>query len=75
METKIAVFKGKQIRKTIHNNEWWFVVEDVVLVLTDTVNVKDYINKMRRRDEELGDESPLQARQRELLAGRQGCRS
>ncbi len=29
METKIAIFKGKQIRKTLHNNEWWFVIEDV----------------------------------------------
>ena len=53
METKIAVFKGKEIRKTIHNNEWWFVIEDVVYVLTDTVNSKDYIKKIRKRDEEL----------------------
>jgi prophage antirepressor-like protein len=30
METKIAVFKGKGIRKVIHNNEWWFSVSDVV---------------------------------------------
>jgi DNA-damage-inducible protein D len=51
--TQIALFKGKRIRKTLHKNEWWFVVEDVVLVLTDSVNVKDYINKMRARDEEL----------------------
>jgi len=50
---KIAIFQGRNIRKTIHNNEWWFVVEDVVLALTDSVNVKDYINKMRDRDEEL----------------------
>ncbi|MBC8527582.1 MAG: Bro-N domain-containing protein, partial [Candidatus Cloacimonetes bacterium] len=53
METKIAVFKGKEIRKTIHNNEWWFVIEDVVYVLTDTVNSKDYIKKIRKRDEVL----------------------
>jgi len=51
--TKIAVFKGRQVRKTLHNNEWWFSVEDVVAVLTDSINPKDYINKMRRRDEEL----------------------
>ncbi len=53
MDTKIAIFKGKEVRKTIHNDEWWFVVEDVVVALTDTVNAKDYINKMRLRDEEL----------------------
>lgn len=51
--TKIALFNGRKIRKTIYNNEWWFVVEDVVLALIDSANVKDYINKMRRRDQEL----------------------
>ena len=51
---KIAIFKGKKIRKIIHNNEWWFVVNDIVLALTDTPNVKDYIRKMRIRDKELG---------------------
>ena len=47
------MFKGKQIRKTIYNKEWWFVVEDIISVLVDTVNIKDYINKMRVRDPEL----------------------
>jgi prophage antirepressor-like protein len=28
METKLALFRGSGIRKTLHNNEWWFVVED-----------------------------------------------
>jgi DNA-damage-inducible protein D len=46
----IAVFKGKEIRKVIHNNEWWFVIEDVVSVLTDSVQAKGYIKDMRRRD-------------------------
>ena len=27
--TKMAVFKGGQICKVIHNNEWWFSVVDV----------------------------------------------
>ena len=53
MDTKIAIFKGKEIRKTIHNNEWWFVIEDVVSVLTDSVQPKGYIKDMRRRDAEL----------------------
>jgi DNA-damage-inducible protein D len=51
--TKIAVFKGKEVRKTIHNNEWWFVVEDVVEVLTDSSDPKQYIQRMKQRDEEL----------------------
>ena len=53
METKIAVFRAKEIRKTIHNNEWWFSVADVVEALTETANSADYIKKMRKRDAEL----------------------
>lgn len=53
MDTQIALFRGKKVRKTIYQNEWWFVVEDVILALTDTRNVKDYISKMRLRDAEI----------------------
>ena len=53
METKLAIFKGKKIRKIIHNNEWWFSVSDVIEVLTDTVNIREYVKKMRKRDKEL----------------------
>jgi len=52
-ETKIAIFRGQKIRKTIHKNEWWFVVGDIIQALTDATNVKDYIRKMRIRDSEL----------------------
>lgn len=51
--TKIAVFRKKEIRKTIHNNEWWFVIKDVVAVLTDSAQPEGYIKDMRRRDTEL----------------------
>ena len=51
--TKIAIFRNKQIRKTIHKNEWWFVVEDVVLALIDSNDSKQYIQRMRLRDPKL----------------------
>ena len=51
--TKIAIFKGKEIRKTIYNNEWWFVVTDIILALTDSANPKQYLKNMLNRDEEL----------------------
>ncbi|OHB61632.1 MAG: phage antirepressor protein [Planctomycetes bacterium RBG_13_46_10] len=51
--TKIAVFRGKQIRKTLYKGEWCFSIGDVVEVLTDTPNSADYIKKMRKRDPEL----------------------
>jgi len=51
--TKIAIFQKKEIRKVIHNDEWCFSVSDVIEALTDTVDVRDYIKKMRKRDVEL----------------------
>lgn len=47
--TKIALFKGKQIRKTLYNNEWWFSVIDVIEALTDSLNPRDYWYKMKIR--------------------------
>ncbi|MSU75499.1 MAG: phage antirepressor protein [Candidatus Magasanikbacteria bacterium] len=50
---QIALFKGKSIRKTLFQKEWWFVVNDVVDALVGTPDVIDYIKKFRLRDEEL----------------------
>ena len=52
-EKRIALFQQKEVRRVIHNNEWWFVVVDVVAALTDSVNPTDYFNKVRQRDPEL----------------------
>lgn len=49
----IALFEEKRIRKVWHEEQWFFVVEDVVSVLVESKNIKDYINKMRQRDPEL----------------------
>jgi DNA-damage-inducible protein D len=51
--TRIALFRDKEIRKVLYNNEWWFVVEDVAIVLTDSADAKQYIRRMRERDPEL----------------------
>ena len=49
----LAVFEGRKIRKTWHNNEWWFSIEDIIAALTDSLDPKQYINKLRQRDEQL----------------------
>jgi len=51
--SKIAIFKSKKIRRVIYQNEWWFVVEDVVLALIDSSDPKQYIQRMKSRDQEL----------------------
>ncbi len=45
--TKIAVFKGKQVRKTIHNNEWWFSIIDVIGALTETDRARKYWSDLK----------------------------
>ena len=47
---RIALFQQKEVRRVIHNNEWWFVVVDVVAALTDSVDATDYLKKLRKRD-------------------------
>jgi DNA-damage-inducible protein D len=52
-QTKIALFNGVTIRRVFLQNEWWFVIHDVIAALTDSANPSDYFKKMRRRDQEL----------------------
>lgn len=47
--TKIALFKGKKIRKIIYRNEWWFSVIDVVEVLSGTDRPRKYWNDLKIR--------------------------
>ena len=49
MDTKIAVFKGKHIRRIIHNNEWWFSIIDVVEVLTGSTIPRRYWSDLKKR--------------------------
>ena len=53
MTTKIALFKGKKIRKTLHKGEWWFVVNDIIDALTDSRDPAQYFKRLKERDEEL----------------------
>ena len=50
---KIIVFESKKIRRVYHNDEWWFVITDIVAALTEAVDPSDYWKKMRRRDPDL----------------------
>ncbi|MFA5168596.1 MAG: Bro-N domain-containing protein [Candidatus Omnitrophota bacterium] len=67
--TRIALFKGKKIRKVIFQNEWWFSVVDVVEALTDSMNARDYWYKMKTRVQgEEGAELSTFCRQLKLTA-------
>lgn len=48
-ENSIAVFQEKTIRRTWHNEEWWFSVVDVCGVLTESPDAGAYWRKLKQR--------------------------
>ena len=65
---KTAIFRGRTIRKTIHGNEWWFSVVDVVEVLTDSVDAGAYWRKLKERLKTEGSEVVTNCHGLKLLA-------
>ncbi len=53
--SNIKLFESKKIRSEWNENEqkWYFSVQDVVTILTDSSDVKQYIKKMLSREEML----------------------
>jgi hypothetical protein len=52
-ENRIVIFQEQAIRRVWQNKEWWFAVADVVAALTDSLDARQYIKKMRSRDPQL----------------------
>ena len=50
----IALFEGNKVRRVWHEDKWFFVIEDVILALIDSNDVKQYIQRMKQRDLDLG---------------------
>ncbi len=55
-ESSIILFKEKQIRRTWHNQEWWFSVVDVCGALTESADAGAYWRKLKQRLKEEGNE-------------------
>ena len=51
---KLAVFRGKQIRRVLHKGEWHFSVIDVIEALTGTERPRKYWNDLKKRIHEEG---------------------
>ncbi len=56
MESHIAVFRGKEIRRTLYKDEWWFSVVDICEVLTESPDAGAYWRKLKQRLKEEGSE-------------------
>ncbi|MBF0123258.1 MAG: Bro-N domain-containing protein [Candidatus Omnitrophica bacterium] len=53
-EVNIAVFKGKQVRRAIHNNEWWFSVVDVCEALSGSSIPRRYWSDLKKKIQQEG---------------------
>ena len=53
--SEIKLFQDKKIRSAWNEEEeqWYFSIEDVVEALTDSADPKQYVKRMRKRDEQL----------------------
>lgn len=53
MKNDLTIFEGHEIRRIFHNEEWWFVISDVIAILSESSQPSGYLKDMRRRDPEL----------------------
>jgi DNA-damage-inducible protein D len=51
----LVVFEGTKIRRTWHEEQWYFSVVDVVRVLTESADPKDYWYRLKKREAESSD--------------------
>ena len=47
--TQIAIFKKKEIRKTLHEGEWWFSVIDVIAAVTESDRPRKYWSDLKKK--------------------------
>jgi hypothetical protein len=47
--TKIALFKGVNVRKILFSGEWWFSVIDIIEALTGTDRPRKYWNDLKKK--------------------------
>jgi len=47
--SSLAVFEGKQIRKALHEGEWWFSIIDVVEALVGGERPRKYWNDLKKK--------------------------
>jgi DNA-damage-inducible protein D len=47
---KLVVFGSRSIRRTWHDNQWYFSVVDIIAALTDSADARDYWYRMKERE-------------------------
>ena len=65
--TNLKLFENKQIRSDWNEEEWYFVVVDIVAILTDSLDPKDYWYRMKKREKVSGFELSTICRQLKFI--------
>jgi DNA-damage-inducible protein D len=52
-EGRLAIFQGKEVRRVIYQNEWWFSINDIISTLINSTNPSQYFKRLKIRDKEL----------------------
>lgn len=50
---EVALFEKKQVRRIWYQDEWWYVIIDVVAILSESIDPVGYLKDIRRRDKEI----------------------
>ena len=69
IDTHIAIFRGKAIRRKLVEDKWFFSVVDVVGALVESEDPRKYWNKLAQRLREEGSEVVTFCHQLKLKAG------
>ncbi|MFZ3382431.1 MAG: hypothetical protein WA144_00755 [Candidatus Methanoperedens sp.] len=48
----LVVFEGTKIRRTWYDEQWYFSVVDIVRILTESADPKDYWYRLKKREVE-----------------------
>jgi DNA-damage-inducible protein D len=52
-DSALTPFEGKEIRKILDNDEWYFSIVDIIGVLTDSQDPSNYWTTIKLRDKQL----------------------
>ncbi len=47
---KLVIFQSKEIRRTWHEDEWYYSVVDIIVALTDSPTPRQYWGKVKDRE-------------------------
>lgn len=52
---KLAIFEDSEIRRVLFDGDWYYSIEDIIIALTDSKDPKQYIQKLKQRNEALNE--------------------